>query len=217
LPADDAKAQDARDALRDAILSGEYLPGERLVEAQLCERFGISRFTVRAALQDLAADGLVKVERNRGAHVRKVTLDEAVEITEVRMVLEGLVAARAAARVTDAQASELDEIGLLMRRAVSAGEFRRYGDLNQRLHGLIRSIAGHSTADGIIETLRGQLVRHQFMISLHPGRPAISLPQHERIIEAIRERDPKAAESAMREHIASVIEALRDIDATELR
>ncbi|MCU7728210.1 GntR family transcriptional regulator [Actinoplanes sp. KI2] len=217
MPADDMKAQAARDALRDAILGGEYLPGERLVEAQLCERFGISRFTVRAALQDLAADGLVKVERNKGAHVRKVTLEEAVEITEVRMVLEGLVAARAAARVTDAQASELDEIGLLMRRAVSAGEFRRYGDLNQRLHGLIRAIAGHSTADGIIETLRGQLVRHQFMISLHPGRPVISLPQHERIIEAIRERDPKAAESAMREHIASVIEALRDIDATELR
>ena len=220
MPADETKikdAQAARDALRDAILGGEYLPGERLVEAQLCERFGISWFTVRAALQDLAADGLVKVERNRGAHVRKVTLDEAVEITEVRMVLEGLVAARAAARVTDAQASELDEIGLLMRRAVSAGEFRRYGDLNQRLHGLIRGIAGHHTADTIIETLRGQLVRHQFMISLHPGRPAISLPQHERIIEAIRERNPKAAESAMREHIASVIEALRDIDATELR
>ena len=210
-------AQAARDALRDAILNGEYLPGERLVEAQLCERLGVSRFNVRAALQELAADGLVKVERNKGAHVRKVTLDEAVEITEVRMVLEGLVAARAAARVTDAQASELDEIGLLMRRAVNAGEFRRYGDLNQRLHGLVRGIAGHHTADDIIETLRGQLVRHQFMISLHPGRPAVSLPQHERIIEAIRNRDPKAAESAMREHIASVIEALRDIDTTELR
>ena len=208
MPADDRRA---RDALRAAILSGEYLPGERLVEAQLCERFGMSRFTVRAALQDLAADGLVKVERNKGAHVRKVTLDEAVEITEVRMVLEGLVAARAASLVTEEQASELDEIGLLMRRAVSAGEFRRYGDLNRRLHGLIRSIAGHRTADGIIETLRGQLVRHQFMLSLHPGRPAISLPQHERVIEAIRERDPKGAEDAMRDHIASVIAALREM------
>jgi DNA-binding GntR family transcriptional regulator len=210
-------ARHARDALRDAILNGEYLPGERLVEAQLCERLGVSRFNVRAALQDLAADGLVKVERNKGAHVRKVTHDEAAVNTEVRLVREGLAAARAPARVTDEQASELDEIGLLMRRAVNAGEFRRYGDLNQRLHGLIRDIAGHRTADGIIETLRGQLVRHQFMISLHPGRPAISLPQHERIIEAIRNRDPKAAESAMREHIASVIEALRDVDATELR
>jgi DNA-binding GntR family transcriptional regulator len=204
---------DTYDLLREAILRGEYLPGERLVEAQLCERLGASRFNVRAALQDLAADGLVKVERNKGAHVRKVPLDEAVEITEVRMVLEGLVAARAAARVTDEQASELDEIGLLMRRAVNAGEFRRYSDLNQRLHSLIRTIAGHRTAEGIIDTLRGQLVRHQFMLSLHPGRPAVSLPQHERIIAAIRAHDPAAAEAAMREHIASVITALREIDA----
>ena len=207
----------AREALRAAILAGEYLPGERLVEAQLCERFGVSRFNVRAALQDLAADGLVEVQRNRGAQVRKVSRDEAVEITEVRMVLEGLVAARAAALVTDEQASELDEIGLLMRRAVDAGEFRRYSDLNQRLHALIRAIGGYRTADAIIETLRGQLVRHQFMLSLLPGRPTVSLPQHERIIEAIRQRDPKAAEAAMRDHIGSVIEALRGIDATGLR
>jgi len=199
--------------LRDAILHGEYLPGERLVEAQLCERLGASRFNVRAALQDLAADGLVKVERNKGAHVRKVPLAEAVEITEVRMVLEGLVAARAAARVTEEQASELDEIGLLMRRAVGAGEFRRYSDLNARLHGLIREIAGHRTAEGIIETLRGQLVRHQFMLSMHPGRPAVSLPQHERIIAALRAHDPAGAEAAMRDHIASVVAALREIDA----
>jgi DNA-binding GntR family transcriptional regulator len=202
---------EAYDLLRSAILRGEYLPGERLVEAQLCEQLGTSRFNVRAALQDLAADGLVKVERNKGAHVRKVSLDEAIEITEVRMVLEGLVAARAAARVTDEQASELDEIGLLMRRAVGAGEFRRYSDLNARLHSLIRVIAGHGTADGIIETLRGQLVRHQFMVSLHPGRPTVSLPQHERIIAAIQAHDPAAAEAAMRDHIASVISTLREI------
>jgi DNA-binding GntR family transcriptional regulator len=195
-------------ALRAAILNGEYSPGERLVEASLCERFGLSRFVVRTALQDLVAEGLVEIQRNKGAHVRKVSLDEAVEITQVRMVLEGLVAAQAATRVTDEQAIELDEIGLLMRRAVAAGEFRRYSDLNRRLHELVRTIGGHRTAEGIIATLRGQLVRHQFAVSLLPGRPAVSLPQHERVIEAIRARDPEAAEAAMREHIASVIEAL---------
>jgi len=208
-----APAAQTRDAVRAAILQGEYLPGERLVEAQLGERFGASRFTVRAALQELAAEGLIEVRRNRGAHVRKVSLDEAVEITEVRMALEGLVAARAAERVTAEQATELDEIGELMRRAVAAGEFRCYSDLNERLHALVRQIAGHRTADDIIRTLRAQLVRHQFMLSLLPGRPDVSLPQHERVIAAIRDRDPKAAEAAMREHIASVIEALRSIDA----
>ena len=200
--------QRAVPALRAAILNGEYLPGERLVEATLCERFGLSRFVVRAALQDLAAEGLVEVQRNKGAQVRKVSLTEAVEITQVRMVLEGLVAAHAATRVTDEQATELDELGLLMRRAVGAGEFRRYSELNHRLHEMVRTIGGHRTAEGIITRLHGQLVRHQFAVSLLPGRPAVSLPQHERIISTILARDPVAAEAAMREHIASVIEAL---------
>jgi DNA-binding GntR family transcriptional regulator len=213
MPAErDTDRRHVGDALREAILRGEFLPGERLVEAQLMTRFGASRFNVRAALADLAADGLVETQRNRGAQVRKVTLDEAVEITEVRMVVEGLIAARAAERVDAERASELDEIALLMRRAVEAGEYRRYSDLNQRLHALIRAIAGHSTADRIVETLRGQLVRHQFVLSLLPGRPRQSLPQHEQIITAIRDGDPKAAEAAMRGHIASVIDALRSID-----
>jgi DNA-binding GntR family transcriptional regulator len=202
----------ARDRVRAAILDGEFLPGERLVEATLCARLGVSRFTVRAALQDLVAEGLVEIQRNRGAHVRKISLTEAIEITEVRMVVEGLVAAKAATQVTEEQASDLDEIGLLMRRAVDAGEFRRYSDLNQRLHALIRTIAAHRTAESIIATMRGQLVRRQFALSLLPGRPAVSLPQHERIIAAIRARDATAAEAAMREHIASVIEALRELD-----
>jgi len=204
-------AAKARDALREAILRGEYLPGERLVEAQLGERLDASRFAVRSALQDLATEGLVEIQRNRGAQVRKLSLAEAIEITEVRMVLEGLVAARAAERVSDDEASELDEIGLLMRRAVNAGEFHRYSDLNQRLHATVRRIAGHRSAESLIETLRGQLVRHQYMLSLLPGRPATSLPQHERIIEAVRSRDPAAAEAAVREHIASVIDALREV------
>jgi DNA-binding GntR family transcriptional regulator len=205
-----------RDALRTAILDGDYLPGERLVEASLCERFGASRFTIRAALADLAAERLVEVRRNKGAHVRKVSFEEAIEITEVRMALEGLVAARAATLVTDEQASELDEIALLMRRAVKASEFRRYSDLNQRLHRLIQTIARHRTADGIIETMRAQLVRHQYTLSLLPGRPAASLEQHERIVEAIRARSPRAAEKAMRDHIASVIEALRSLETVGL-
>jgi DNA-binding GntR family transcriptional regulator len=214
VPAQPSPAEESLPAstlLRAAILNGEYSPGERLVEATLCERYGLSRFVVRAALQDLVGEGLVEIQRNKGAHVRKVSLAEAVEITEVRMVLEGLVAARAATRVTDEQASELDELGLLMRRAVAAGEFRRYSDLNHRLHELVRTIGSHHTAERFITQLHGQLVRHQFAVSLLPGRPAVSLPQHERIIEAIRARDADAAEAAMRVHIASVLDALHEL------
>lgn len=198
------------DGLRDAILRGDFAPNQRLVEAELCEQFEASRFTVRAALRDLAAQGLVELQRNRGARIREITLDEAVEITQVRMVVEGLVAARAAELATDEDLAELEEIGREMREAVGAGEPLRYSDLNARLHGKVRSMAGHSTAQRIIEELRGQMVRHQFRLALRPGRSSVSLEQHAAIIAAVVARDPEGAEAAMRAHIASVIEALRE-------
>jgi DNA-binding GntR family transcriptional regulator len=199
------------DALRAAILDGEFAAGQRLVEVDLCERFGCTRFAVRAAIPVLVSEGLVEVQRHRGARVRVIPLAEAIEITEVRELLEGLAAARAAQRVTPAQAAALQQIIAEMHEAVAAAELLRYSDANGRLHSLIREIGGHATATAIVERLRGQMVRHQFALSLVPGRPAISLAQHEQIVAAIVARDPAAAEAAMREHIASVIEALRSL------
>jgi DNA-binding GntR family transcriptional regulator len=101
---------DVADSLRDGILRGDYVAGQRLVEADLCERFGTTRFIIRSALQSLAAQGLVEVRRNRGARVRTVTIDEAIEISEVRRALEGLCAARAAERATRDDRDELRRI-----------------------------------------------------------------------------------------------------------
>ena len=202
---------DVAEALREAILRGDYVAGQRLVETDLCERFGATRFTIRTALQTLAAQGLVEVLRNRGARVRTVTIEEAIEITEVRRALEGLCAARAASRASRADKSRLARIVADMKAAWKGGELLRYSELNGELHGAIRSIAGHQTAARIIEQLRGQIVRHQFRLALLPGRPAVSLPQHEAIVTAIAAGDPQAAERAMHEHIDSVIEALRGL------
>ncbi|MEU1180091.1 GntR family transcriptional regulator [Streptomyces sp. NPDC005820] len=200
---------DVTAAIRDALLRGEYAPRQRLVESDLCEQFGVRRGGVRVAFQQLAAEGLVEIQRNRGARVREVTLAEAVQITEARMVLEGLIAARAAERVTPAQAEVLRGIGADMAKAVADGELTAYSDLNARLHGRVRDIAGHETANRLIEQLRAQVVRHRFMLARVPGRPRASLPQHQRIIEAIAAGDPREAEAAMRAHVASVVEALR--------
>src|SRR6202023_1864106 len=90
-------------ALRAAIIRGDYAPRQRLVESELCADFSTSRFIVRNALQELSADGLVEFQRNRGARVREISLTEAIEITQVRRVLEGLEAARAAERITAAE------------------------------------------------------------------------------------------------------------------
>lgn len=196
------------EALRTAILRGEYAPAQRLIEADLCERFGTTRFIVRAALQELSAQGLVEFQRNRGARVREVSLDEAIEITEVRQVLEGLQAARAAERVTTAEAAALRGIVTQMRAAVRQAELLRYSELNAALHAAIRDIAAHETSARLLRQLRDQTVRHQFSLSLVPGRSAVSLPQHEAIVAAVTARDPAAAERAMHEHLRSVIDAL---------
>jgi DNA-binding GntR family transcriptional regulator len=201
------------DELRAAILAGEFAAGQRLVEVDLCERFGCSRFAVRAAIPVLASEGLVDVQRHRGARIRIIPVEEAIEITEVRRLLEGLIAARAAQRATPAEVEELRQVIMQMREAVASAELMRYSDVNARLHGMIRRIGAHQTAAGILERLRAQLVRHQFTLALVPGRPAVSLAQHERIVEAIAARDPQGAEAAMLEHITSVIEALTGLAA----
>jgi DNA-binding GntR family transcriptional regulator len=213
--------QEARPAvtesLRAAILRGEYAPGQRLVEVDLCERFGTSRFILRSALQELAAQGLVEFQRNRGARVRDVSLDEAVEITEVRMLLEGFLAARAAQRISKPEVATLRDIVKDMRTAVGKSELLAYSDLNARLHATIRDIAAHETASRLLRQLRDQTVRHQFSLSLVPGRPAVSLPQHEAIVAAIVARKPDEAEQAMREHLGSVIEAFQLLAAAATR
>jgi DNA-binding GntR family transcriptional regulator len=204
-------------ALRAAILAGEYAPKQRLVEVDLCERFGTSRFVLRAALQELAAQGLVEFQRNRGARIREVSLPEAIEITEIRTLLEGLLAARAAERVTTSESAALRQVVKDMRTAVGKSELLAYSELNGRLHSLIRDLADHQTASRLLRQLRDQTLRHQFSLSLVPGRPAVSLPQHEAIVAAIVARDPERAEQAMQSHLQSVIEALRALSVAAMQ
>ncbi|HEV2778969.1 MAG TPA: GntR family transcriptional regulator [Actinophytocola sp.] len=199
-------------ALRKAIGAGDMVPGQRLVEAELAELFGVTRASVRAALLELTAAGLVERVPNRGARVRLVTVPEAVAITECRMVLEGLCAAKAAELGTDEQIAELISLGEAMRRAVADGEPMKYSALNRDLHARVREIAAQPVASELLDRLQGQLVRHRFRLALRAGRPAKSLSEHLAIIAAIADRDPAGAEAAARAHLRSVIDALEESD-----
>jgi len=208
------RARSVVEALRDAIVDGEFAPNQRLVEADLSERFEASRGSIRTALLELGAEGLVERVANRGARVRAVSLAEAIEITEVRMALEGLCAAKAATRLTEDDRDRLRGIGTAMQEAVRSGDLLGYSELNRELHALIRTLGGQSTAQAILERLRGQNVRHQFRLALHPGRAAVSLPQHLEIIEALCAGEAEAAEAAVRRHLHSVIETLPEVSTT---
>src|ERR1700722_3500436 len=194
--------------LRQAILSGELAPGQRLVEEELAGTLGVTRQSLRAALLDLTADGLVERIPNRGARVRVVTTEEAVAITECRIALEGLCAAKAAERVTDDEAAQLRELAENLKRSVAEGNPLKYSELNRELHRRVGMISGQTVAVGLLERLHAQPVRHQFQLALRPGRPEVSLPEHVAIAHAVADRRPADADRAVRAHLASVIEAL---------
>jgi DNA-binding GntR family transcriptional regulator len=196
-------------ALRQAILTGGYAPGQRLVEEELAAIFDVTRASMRAALLDLTTEGLVERIPNRGARVRVVSIEEAVAITECRMVLESLCAVKAALVITDAQAADLRRLGDVMTEAADAGDVDKYSELNHQLHRRVCDISGQHTAVSLLERLNAQLVRHQYRIAQRPGRPRHSLGEHLAIINAVAGRRPADAEAATRRHLEGVIEAIR--------
>jgi DNA-binding GntR family transcriptional regulator len=199
------------DTLRLAIYRGELTPGQRLVEAEVASRYDASRAAVREALALLTNEGLVLRERNRGARVRPVSLEEAVEIFEARAVLEGLCAAKAAAVITTRERRELKTLSSPMTEAVRRNDIIVHNQTSLQVHTKIQEIAKQATVSTMLDRLRYQSGRYQFHVALLPGRLAQSRAEHVAIIEAVCSRDPEAAEVAMRDHLFSVIDALRQL------
>jgi DNA-binding GntR family transcriptional regulator len=207
-PASDASAEVAA-RLREAIASGRFMPNERLVEADLVKQLGANRANIRMALAMLDQEGLVVRERNRGARVRLLSDQEAVEIAEARRVIEAMVARQAAERAHKDDHKILRGIIADMRAAVASSDLAAYSRHNAALHREIQRIAANSTADRLLQTLKSQIVRLQFRFILFPGRPPQSLIEHQDIVQAICARDGDAAEAAMRRHLDHVVSNLR--------
>jgi DNA-binding GntR family transcriptional regulator len=195
--------------LREAIVSGELHPNERLVETTVASRMRAGRTAVRAALVRLDQEGLVTLERNRGARVRHISDREALEIEEVRAALEGLLARRAATRITADGLRDLHGMLDEMRGRVEEGDSIGYSELNASFHQLIWAAADHPTASRLLGSLKSQGIRFQFQTALRPGRAQRSLSEHERIFASLKTHDEDGAELAMRDHLAEVIETLR--------
>ncbi|GHJ38671.1 GntR family transcriptional regulator [Streptomyces sp. TS71-3] len=204
-------AVDLVDRIRLAIAHGELLPGQHLVENDLAAMFGVSRGAVRSALVVLDSDGLVTRSPNRGARVRPISLAEAVEITELRAVIEGLCAAKAAQRATPDERAELRRMDHRMRLAADTGDTAEYSRLSQAVHQAVREIAAQATAVDVLDRLRYRSVRYQFSLALLPGRPQQGAEEHGAVVRAVVAAKPEEAERTMRAHLESVIEALYDL------
>ena len=214
---DGAQVRDEQvyERLHKAIVSGELSPGERLVEEELAEKLGETRSVVHTALIRLSHDGIVVRERNRGAHVRRISLRDAIEVLEARRAIESLAAGYAAIRRTDEDVAYLSRLVGEMEELTSSGQLLELSERNAALHGRILEISGHSVAIEVARRLRSQVVRFQFRTVLAPGRSVRSFAEHQRLVEAIAAGDPPAAEAAMRQHLTHVLEALEEMAVHE--
>jgi DNA-binding GntR family transcriptional regulator len=203
---------DPYDTLREQIAAGEFLPGERLVENDLSERFGTNRNVIRAAFTKLETDGLIVRELNRGARVRIITAAEARQIVDVRSALEALVARQAAEVLTPANAKVLRGIISEMRASLKAQDYLNYTRLNATLHAAILQISGHTTAATFLGQLQSQSVRSQYRAVFVPGRAPASLAEHEKIVNAIVARKPAEAAEAMRYHLTHVMQTIDELE-----
>jgi DNA-binding GntR family transcriptional regulator len=197
------------DALREAIVRGDIAPEARLVESEISTNFEMSRGAVRTALIRLEEEGLVVREPHRGARVRKVSDDEAVEILQVRAVLEGLAVRLTAERIDDAGAARLEALLERHRELLEGGDLLGASDANADLHAALLELSGHGTARRLIRALNSQTVRYQYRTILIPGRPAASVAEHTAIVEAVVDGRADEAEAAMRNHLFNVAQAVQ--------
>jgi DNA-binding GntR family transcriptional regulator len=202
--------------LREAIVRGELVPNQRLVEADMSSTFKMPRAAVRTALLRLEHEGLIEREPHRGARVRLVSEKEAVEILQARAAVEGLAASQAALKITPAGADELRGVLERQRAALADQDLLGASDVNAQLHAKIVELSGHATAQRLIRALNSQMVRFQFRTILIPGRPSQSLEEHLAIVEAVAAGDAERADRAMHRHLNNVAQAL-ERSASELR
>jgi DNA-binding GntR family transcriptional regulator len=195
--------------ITQAILHGELSPNERLVEEDLRRHLGCTRATIRQSLAVLEQQGLVVRERNRGARVRMISANEAIEIMEIRAVIEALIARHAARRITPKDVGKLRAMLAQLESLSANQDFVGYSLANVVFHAEIARLAQNPSAERILNSLRSQTIAFQFRPILEPGRAAEIDAEHRTVVAALAERDEVAAEVAMRVHIDNVGRALQ--------
>jgi DNA-binding GntR family transcriptional regulator len=195
------------DEIRDMIRTGQLSPGERLLEDRLAEQLGVSRNPVREAIRALESTGLVEVRPRRGAYVATLDPARAVDLLELRSVLEGFAARLAAARRTPEQMAAIRREFEAGREATKADDVVSAARAHRAFHLAIEAAAGNSYLGPAVEPLRAQT---ELVFSvLVDRRGLIGWTEHVEILEAIDAGDGDAASDAARKHMSSVLEDLR--------
>lgn len=209
------QAPDEYEILRDKILRGAFHPKQRLVETELAESLNSNRARIRRVLARLEHDGLVAIERYRGARVRMVSEEEAMEIFETRAVLEPYLVRQTVARATAADTDRLSALIREMKDALDSGNPVAVGRGSRTVREEMWRISGHQTISQLLQMLNTKLIRFWYRSVMVPDRARSIVKELGAVVEAIAEGSEDRASAAMARYHRDAIAALQH--AMELR
>lgn len=203
-----ALAVEVTDRLRQMILEGALVPGEKIQEKLLTEQFGVSRTPLREALKVLAAEGLLELIPNRGAVISRQTAEELAEIFPVLAALEGLAGEEAARNASDADLAEIAALTVELRRSFDESDRPHYFATNQAIHNRIIAASRNATLGRSHALLAYRAQRARYQANLTPQRWAAAVAEHERIADLLVRREADEAGAQMKQHILNKLKAV---------
>jgi DNA-binding GntR family transcriptional regulator len=187
--------------LRDMIITGALAPGEDLHESQLCAQLGISKSPLREALRQLAQDGLVVAESNKGSLVAPLTFEDFREIYSLRRQIEPLEVRLAVPNIDDATIARLRANTVLLDRCMRAGDNRGFAAQDVEFHLILARTSGHRRLLRIQESLQAEMMRLVILRVVQSGMRTETADEHRAIVDALEARDSEAAAARMTEHL----------------
>jgi DNA-binding GntR family transcriptional regulator len=199
--------------VKEAIIKGNLEPGQRIVEASLCNQYNVGRSKVRDALKQLEQEGYIEITPNVGAVVKEISQKDVAQIYDLMSVLEGLSMRIATLNLTDEQITKLEEINTKMEE----NEKNKFllSQYNYEFHVLLTKFGGNSRLIAFMDNIRSQTYQMRLKTFYNEEQVQATLKEHRAIIKAIKERKPQHVENLIRNHyIDAKNRLIKDLNAT---
>ncbi len=196
--------------LRDMIVEGALRPGQKIPEAELCNRFGVSRTPMREALKVLASEGILQLLPNRGAVVAKITPEEIEELFPIMGALEALAGELACSRIDDRALAEIRRLHDTMVGHYQRGEWLRYSKLNRAIHESIFAAAANASLSALYQQMLIRIHSVRFVAKKSPERWREAVEEHDKIMAALEQRDGKKLAKILTMHLRHKAEMVQE-------
>ncbi|MBQ7360268.1 MAG: GntR family transcriptional regulator [Lachnospiraceae bacterium] len=187
--------------LRQAILTGELKPGERLMEIHLANRLGVSRTPIREAIRKLELEGLVTMIPRRGAEVAEITEKSLQDVLEVRRALDALSVELACDRITEEDLEQLEKACKTFEETIEGKDLKKIAQADVALHDIIVKATGNTRLVQMVNNLSEQMYRYRFEYIKDESNHQRLVEEHRVIFECLKRKDKETASQTAKLHI----------------